>query len=241
MRCYSVCILLISIFLVVALTPAKAFRVLPMVYDLSASGEGARTTIRIENTGANPLPVEIFAQKRMIQEDGSETREPADDDFLIFPPQAVIPPNSAQALRIQYIGKPDIENSVGYVITVAQLPIDFEEEEGAGVRFAFEFGTSVNVIPKGAKASVKVIGASVNQGGKAEALVENKGKAYTRLTYGRWVFKNEDGVRYTLEGDPLREMLAQPLIQPQTKRRIAFDLPEDFSLNGLSIHYESIQ
>ena len=227
----------LSFILICFVVPAHAFRVLPMVYDLAVSGPEATKTIRVDNSDSSRLPVEVFAQKRIIHEDGSETREDAEDDFLIFPPQFSVEAGKSQAIRIQYIGAQDIKQSVGYVITVAQLPVNFKAEEEAGVKFAFEFGTSVNVIPKGAKSDVKILSVKA-KANTAEIVARNNGEAYTRLIYGRWVFSNNAGEEYIIEGDLLRDTLEQPLIQPQTKRKIVLNLPKNYSTQGLRVRYE---
>jgi fimbrial chaperone protein len=227
------------VFLLCFSAEANAFRVAPMVYDLEPAGKEASKTIRIFNTGGDKLPVEIFAEKRIIHEDGSETREPAEDDFLIFPPQAIIDPSATQAIRVQYMGDPTIEESVGYVITVAQLPVDLSKVERSGVTFAFRFGTSVNVVPQGAKPKISTSDAT-GQDGKLAITVKNDGNSYTRLTLGEWFLSNNQGKEYILKGDELKEAISQPLIQPNTTRNITLPLPDDWDSNDIQAGLQAV-
>lgn len=215
---------------------AQAFRVSPMVYDLGPSGAQASKTIRIHNTADDKLPIEIYAEKRVIHEDGSETREPADDDFLLFPPQAILEPNGVQAVRVQYIGDPSIDISQGYVVTVAQIPVDLNNIENSGVQFTFQFGTSVNIIPKGAKAKISVISA-IPKDGKLALNVKNTGKSYTRLSIGEWILSNNAGKKVTISGNELKEAIPQPLIQPNTTRNITLPLPDGWETSDIKAEF----
>ncbi|MGD2134082.1 MAG: fimbria/pilus periplasmic chaperone [Maricaulaceae bacterium] len=212
---------------------AHAFRVAPMVYDLEPIGSGAATTIRIENTGATPLAVELSAARRTIAPDGTESREPAEADFLLFPPQAVVPPGESQSVRVQYVGQPDIRESRNYVVVVRQLPIDLRGDESAGVQFVFAFATSVTVIPDGARPRLAVASISNEEGPDVSVRLLNQGTAMTRLGEWIWRFENEDGETYSLEGDELRAQIPSPMILPGTERVISVTLPADFAGPGV--------
>lgn len=224
------------LFLCLTLNTANAFRVSPMVYDLAPSGPAASKTIRVQNTTEDKLPVEIYAEKRVIHADGSESREPADDDFLIFPPQAIIDANGVQAVRVQYIGDPSIKNSAGYVVTVAQIPVDLKNLENSGVQFTFQFGTSVNVVPSKAKAKIEVLETKPAEGG-VDLHLKNSGNSYTRLSLGQWIFSNNEGKQVILEGNDLKEAISQPLIQPNTERNITLPLPDDWDKSQVQAEF----
>jgi len=231
------CFIFITAFIIfLDISAAHAFRVTPMIADLRPSGGDATTTVRIENTGPKDLPIEVIVERRVIKEDGSETRAPADDDFLVFPPQAVIPPGKTQALRIQYIGDPNIQNSRGYLVTVAQVPVSFEEEQ-SGIQFAFQFGVSINVVPEQAQPDVQIMSYTPAEGG-ISLLLKNEGTAYTRLSYGKWTFTAPSGQTHVLEGEALKEAIQQPLIQPQTTRNIILPVPAAFQTDEVQIVYE---
>ena len=223
----------------ISFTPnAEAFRVSPMTYDLAPHGQNSTKTIRVENRGAKKLSIELIAEKRIIKKDGSDERMPAEDDFLIFPPQAVIEPGSVQAIKVKYIGDPEIKESVGYVVSVAQLPVDFTGEEGqSGVSVSFKFGTSVNVVPKGSKEKIKITDQKVVKDNKVKISLKNEGNKYSRMIYGKWPFTNSQGKKFELQDEKLNSAISQPLIQPNSERVIEIKLPDDFNTDGLKIDY----
>ena len=106
--------------------PALAFRVEPMSAELASAGPQSKGEIRIENPHDHPITVELVSETRDFDANGKETRTPAEDDFLIFPPQTLVQPGKTQLIRYQYIGDPKISATKAYVINVRQLPIDLK-------------------------------------------------------------------------------------------------------------------
>jgi len=203
-----------------------------MTYELTPSGRGATQDVRVENTDATPLPVELHVERRHIGLNGEDLREPADDDFVIFPPQGIVPPNGFQNFRVQYIGDPAITETALYVVTVAQLPVDTSATDASGVKFLFNLGTSVAVSPPGTTANVvtKSVEPSATAG-MLKVTVVNEGKRFARLHTGAWTFSSQ-GRTETLEGEPLRGAVAQPLIEPGATRILELPVGEGFVREG---------
>jgi fimbrial chaperone protein len=204
---------------------AEAFRVSPMQLDLEPLSGRNSSTIIIENTGDEPVAVEMRVEHRVIHPDGTETRTPRDDDFLVFPPMATVQPNRTQAVRVQYLGQEPLTTSQSFIVFAKQLPVDFSDAN-TGVQFAFEFGVSVQVVPPKAAPAVAATVKTL----KANSVVldvENTGTKYARLTLGRWILHDDAGQIGELTSDALREAIAQPLIQPQTTRVIELPLPDN--------------
>lgn len=213
--------------------PAGAFRVLPMTYDLAPIGSGATQVIRVENLGDRPLTVELYAERRDILEDGSERRTPADEDFIIFPPQSIIQPTETRAFRVQYLGEPRLERSVTYAVTVAQLPIELDGEAETGVQVVFAFSTLANVVPPGSRSALEVREVRPDPaGGGVLVLVENTGTRYGRVTEGSWTIGNGAGAEVALAGEPLREAVEIALVQPGTRRLIHLPVPAGLVAGG---------
>ncbi|WP_162997998.1 MULTISPECIES: molecular chaperone [Brevundimonas] len=222
-------------------TPASAMRVQPMSYDLTPSGRGATQDIRVENTNATPMPVEIRVERRHIGLNGEETREPAEDDFLVFPPQGIVPPNGFQNFRVQYIGDPALTQTALYVITVAQLPVNTTGAESSGVQFLFNLGTSVAVSPEGSTADVQVTSVEpAAEANKLRVTVTNRGNRYARLHNGSWTFTTAGGASETLIGEDLRAAVSQPLIEPGATRIIELPVSERFVREGASARFEYV-
>ncbi len=233
MRSRSLAVLLGLLAAVIGAWPAEAFRVLPMTYDLAPIGSGATQVLRVENLGDRPLTVELYAERRDILEDGSERRTPADDDFVIFPPQSIIQPAETRAFRVQYLGEPRLERSVTYAVSVAQLPIELDGEAETGVQVVFAFSTLANVVPPGSRAVLEVREVRPDPaGGAVLVLVENTGTRYGRVTEGSWLIGNAAGAEATLAGEPLREAVAIGLVQPGTTRLIRLPVPAGLETGG---------
>ena len=68
--------------------PALAMRMSPMVAEISVSGAGLqRAHRRRQRQRAQPMPYETHITRVEFDENGALHETPADDDFLVFPPQ----------------------------------------------------------------------------------------------------------------------------------------------------------
>jgi fimbrial chaperone protein len=227
--------------LVLAVTPAFAMRVQPMSYDLTPSGRGATQDVRVENTENRPMPVEIRVERRHIGQNGEETREPAEDDFLIFPPQGIVPSNGFQNFRVQYIGDPAITKTALYVVTVGQLPVNTTSAESSGVQFLFNLGTSVAVSPQGSSPDIQVSSVEVSdKPGLLRITVTNRGNRYARLHNGSWTFSAASGGSEVLSGDKLRAAVSQPLIEAGATRIIELPVSDDFVREGAKAKFDYV-
>lgn len=224
--------------LFVASAAHAGVRVEPMSYDLTTSGTGARQDLRVENTAAQPTPVDIFVERREILPDGTEKRTPAEDDFLVFPPQGIIPANGFQTFRVQYIGAP-VTQTVLYTITIAQQPVDMSGSGESGVQVLFNLGTLAAVSPPGSEPQLVIENvAPSDEAGKVRVTVSNEGNRYTRLRTGRWTLTDGKGASETLEGQALQNAVAQPLIEPGTRRIIDLPVGTAFIREGAKAKYE---
>ncbi|NLR72712.1 molecular chaperone [Novosphingobium sp. ERN07] len=166
--------------LVLPQAPAAAYQVAPMIYDLKPSGSGAATIIRVRNDGDKPLTIELEAEKRAFDENGAETRTPADDDFVLFPVQAVVQPGKTQAVRVQYVGKPDLAQSETYLVTVRQVPVALPDQKQSGVQMVFNFSTMATIVPEGAKPAVTVV-STTREGADTVLRLRNDGNRYANI------------------------------------------------------------
>ncbi len=224
--------------LFMAAAASAGIRVTPMSYDLTPSGPGSRQDLRVENTSAQPVPVDIFVERREILPDGTERRTPADDDFLIFPPQGIIPGNGFQTFRIQYIGAP-VSKTVLYTVTVAQQPVDTSGSGQTGVQVVFNLGTLAAVSPPGSEARLVIERVEPgSEPGKLRVTVLNEGNRYTRLRGGTWTLTGGNGTTETLAGEDLQRAVSQPLIEPGTRRVIELPVGLAFIREGATARYE---
>src|SRR3546814_611612 len=84
----------------------------------------------------------------LISEAGELELTPADEQFLVFPPQRIVPPQSQQVFRVQYIGEPELATSEIYYMQIRQIPVDIAAGQSQ-VQIVVNFNVLVNVIPDG--------------------------------------------------------------------------------------------
>lgn len=218
----------------IALAPsARAHEVEPLIIDLAPSGRGASATMRVTNRDPVPVAVEIYAERRLIDEFGNETRERADDDFLLVPAQLRVEPGQTSTFRIRYIGEP-VERSVGYAVTVAQLQL--ENVEQTGVQILVNFAASVHVVPRNAKSDLTASAARIDTGEDGKAMVgfviTNAGNRHQGMAAGRITLSNAAGAEMVIEGEAMRDALKHTLIPAMASRQVALALPEGWAADS---------
>lgn len=212
--------------------PVQAHRVYPMSYELAPAGSGAATVLRVDNTTERALTLEVSVEKRSWDERGNETRTPADEDFLILPPQMIVEPGKTQAIRVQYVGAPALDQTAMYVVGVNQVPVA-DPTAGTGVQFVINFGTAAYVVPAGAKTELKIVSvAEAGEAGKMEVVLENSGARYAPLGNTTWTFTNGAGQKMELSGDPLRETLVASVVPSGGRRIFTVPAEEGFALTA---------
>lgn len=217
---------------------ADAFRLTPMRYVLEPSGPGAEITLRLENTFAVDLPVEVEIYKRTVSEDGKEQRISGEADFLVFPPQSLVPVGAEQAFRVRYIGPPNIADMQSYVVVVRQLSIR-DPQAGSGVEVMLALGTAAYVSPPGATAELSLsLAEGADDNGKAIIWVQNDGNAYGYIDRFSIVLTSADGTSATVPSALFAADLESPLVMPGSRRRLVVPVPE--ALVGRAIASASI-
>ena len=140
-------------------SPVLAMRVSPMVIEMETRGSQAVARIEVQNINAANLAFQTRIFRMEIDKDGKITETPADDQFLVFPPQGVLPASGRQVVRLQWVGDSEMAASQAYYVSVEQLPVPFEpgsaDSVGAQVQVLYNMRALVVVAPPGAKPDVK--------------------------------------------------------------------------------------
>lgn len=218
-----------------------AYSVTPMRFELRPSGAEAQTTMTIDNTNAYAMTLEVLPYSIDLGEDGIEVLTPAADDFLIFPPQALIGPGKQQNVRVQYIGDPSIERSRIYRVRVEQIAIDMSGNQDAGVNMALNFSTLASVVPEGATPALSVTSVEAAGPDRARVVIENGGDAYGRMLASEIVLA-QDGREATLSGEQLLAMQGQNasgLYLPGRRRALTIVLPDGFAADRMQVSIAS--
>lgn len=136
--------------LVLAFAPmaAQAARVSPMIAEVRPLGRGSIARVELTNDSQAEFPIEVQMFRGVISEEGELELTPADEDFLVFPAQRVVPARSQQVFRVQYIGEPELAASQIYYMQIRQIPVKVAPDQSQ-VQVVVNFNVLVNVIPEG--------------------------------------------------------------------------------------------
>lgn len=233
---------------------ADAMRVSPMVSEMTTTGAGSSARIEVGNIGSAAMPFETLITQLEVGPDGEMVEKPADESFLVFPPQGLVPSNGRQVVRVQWVGEPNIEASRAYYLWVRQLPVDFTPKgEGGGslqVSVLYTMKALLVVAPPGAEPDVQVesaipamvsppapqIDPSLGGGEQVapppepglEVTVVNRGKRYALMSGATWTISATDkaGQPYlkTLSGQLVSETVGVGYLAPLGGRR-TFKIP----------------
>jgi fimbrial chaperone protein len=210
-----------AVLFALGIAPAAALNVQPLSLEMVAVGPNARAVIQVVNDSAKPMPVEVAIKKLDIAADGKTSESPAGDEFLVFPPQAVVPPGATQSFRIQWVGSPDLKKSETFMFSVNQIPVKMKAGE-SGVQMVFNFGVVVSVAPSGAQSALKVLSAEAGSDGKkhgAAVTVENASNMYSYFSDATLTLQSGSW-RKVLSPGELKELIGYGVVLPGKKRRI---------------------
>lgn len=224
---------LLSIALLCAAAPAAfAFSVQPLLVEIEPGRSGA---IRVENTRPEPLTIEVTITRRSVDQDGQQTRAPADDDFVVLPPQMVIQPGRVQVVRLQWVGDEPPTQSISYYANLREVPVALAPTEGAQLQVAFAFDIAVHVLPRNVRPQLALTGAQIARNAQGAPVmrltIENSGDRYAYLqdaSYDLEVLDSSGAViaRPSFTKDALSEILGVTLLEPHKSRTADLPLPD---------------
>lgn len=222
-----------------------AMRVHPLLIEMESVGRTSSATLSVGNEGANKLPVEVAVERLTLDENAQASYSPADDDWLIFPPQTIIPPGGQQNFRLQWLGEPELAQSQSYHVVVKQVPVALPEGQ-SGIQLVYNFRALVNVAPPGVKPELVVLESTIvkdkDDQPRIALLLENKSPAHGLLTKHEVKLKLTDAQgktlwKYQLLRDEIFQRIGAGLVQPDNKRRfvLPLDLPETAGNIGVKV------
>jgi fimbrial chaperone protein len=207
-------------------SPADAITVSPMNIEMISVGPRSHALVSVVNDSDLPLPIEAALSVLTLDENGkARGKGAASDDFLIMPPQALIPPGATQNFRVQWLGDPAMEGSKSYLLYLNQIPVK-QPKGQSGVQVVVSMGVMINVAPAKGEPHLKVVATSVatdKSGRRIPVItVENTSrvhallpKATIHLASGSWTS--------TLTPRAIGDRIGIGLVQPGKRRR--FKLP----------------
>ncbi|MCB1518989.1 MAG: molecular chaperone [Hyphomicrobiaceae bacterium] len=215
---------------------AKAMSVTPIQVEMTSAGSSGRAQVTVNNDANEPLPVEIVLQKLSLDEKGNRKLSKAGEDFLIFPPQALIAPGSSQVFRLQWVGEPMMPASESYLMSVNQVPVKLPKGKSA-VQIVMSFGVIINVAPPQGKPTLAVVGTGVEKdkrtGKRYPTLtVQNSSNVHALLPQSTLKLSG-GGWSKSMSSTELAEKIGVGLVQPGKKRR--FVVPVELPANVASV------
>lgn len=159
MTCWLRSFTLSPVLVLMTLAPASAFKLQPISRVFESTGAGTTQSYEVINDKSEPIAVEVSVVERKINLEGQETHQPADSDFLIYPPQILLPPGGIQTIRVTWMGDPNPSKELAYRLIAEQLPIKTEQPnllsqvEGS-VKILIRYIGSLYVRPKGSRHKV---------------------------------------------------------------------------------------
>lgn len=203
---------------------AEAARVSPMIVEVEPVGRGSIARVELTNTGQGEFPVEVQMFRGVISETGELELTPADDQFLVFPAQRVVPARSQQVFRVQYIGEPELAASEVYYMQIRQIPVQIAPGQSQ-VQVVVNFNVLINVIPDGATPEpvVESIRPTVRENVTGiEVRLTNQGTRYFTAGTMPWQVSGtaEDGTAVDLSLPPERmaELIGVGVVAPGRAR-----------------------
>ncbi len=229
---------LFSFFLWVS--PSFAMTVTPMQIEMTSTGRTSKGVITVVNDGDRALPVELLVKKAVIAEDGAAVTSPAGDEFLVMPPQALIPPGATQNFRIQWLGEPMLDKSESFFIYVNQIPVKLSRQANS-VQVVFSMGVMVNVAPPQGKAELDVVASNIivdKRGRRRLAItVENPANVHALLPQSS-IRVSGGGWSETIAGGELAQQIGIGLVQPGRRRRFVLPITVPPSVTNVQCSLE---
>ncbi len=244
---------------VVGAIPAQAARVTPMVTEITP--EGTRSVVRLEvtNDEDRDVPFELTMHRGTISETGEVSLVPADERFVVFPPQTVIAANSQQVFRIQFLPAPDVTTSEIYYASISQIPVELEPTDSR-IQLLMRFNVLVNLVPSGTQADpvvdyIRFVERERPAGAEAEAAetaaniverglevrVSNNGTRYFGAGETGWTIAGRDvsGDTFTeiLDERQVRENTGLGIVAPGKSRVFFIPMDRDLDPESLSVSF----
>lgn len=223
----------------------NAARVTPMIVELEPTGGRSVARIELSNPGQSDFPVEVQMYRGVITEEGELQLTPADEEFLLFPAQIVVPSTSQQVFRVQYIGEPELAKSEVFYMKIKQIPLPIPANQSK-VQVVVNFNVLINVVPDGVSPEpfVETIRSAEREGVPGiEVRVSNRGTRFFLAGTLPWQISGETQSGETFEErrtpDEMASSIGVGVVAPDRAR--IFFVPLDQPLAEESIKVELIQ
>lgn len=227
-----------------SISPALAFKLEPISRVFEPSGAGATQSYQVINDTSEKIAVEISMLKRKISLEGEETTEKADDDFLVYPSQIILPPQGVQSVRVTWLGNPNPEKELNYRLMAEELVVNLKDPKQSQtettkgvVKVMFRYMGSVYIRPKNAQSKV-VLNSITHEKGKdgndlLVIIFDNQGTRRTALSELNLNLTSEKGTQFTLKSEQLKGV-NNGVILAGNQRRFSIPWPQQLPVGKVT-------
>ena len=227
-----------------AISPALAFKLDPISRVFEPAGAGATQSYKIINDSSEQIAVELSMVKRKISLEGQESTEKADDDFLVYPSQIILPPQGVQSVRVTWLGNPNPEKELNYRLVAEQLAVNLKDPKQSqsetttgGVKMMFRYMGSVYIRPKNAQSKVVLNGITHEKGKDGKDLLvitfDNQGTRRAVLSELNLNLTSDKGTQFTLKPEQL-EGVNNGVILSGNQRRFSIPWPQQLPIGKVT-------
>ncbi|MBO9623978.1 MAG: molecular chaperone [Sphingomonas sp.] len=238
-----------------------AMRVSPMIVEMATVGSDAVARIEVQNLNAGRLPFETRISRLTFDENGVPSETPADADFVVFPPQGMLPQGARQVIRLQWVGG-DIPVSQAYYLSVNQLPIPADSAAAgasAQVQVVYHMKALVVVAPPNAEPNVRAISAkqidfqppaapTAKPGDPLpskvpgiEITMQNSGRRHAMMAALKWVLEGKDPAgkpaRVVISEEDLSRGVGSGYVPAGGRRVFRFPLARTFGPGPITVKF----
>lgn len=216
--------ILTTIFLLLTTFSASALQMNPLSLVLKPSGGGSKQSVTVSNESNKPIAVQFSVTTRQ-QINNKEVRHPADKDFMIYPPQMIIPPRSTQKVRVEWLGAGKLPREKAYRLIAEQVYVSLDNKNQTGVKMLMTLVGALYVQPNGMKSNLKVNSVK-RHGNQLAVIVSNSGNRHRLMKYATLILRN-GGQTIALKGKQLLGLDGNNVLGGSTKRFFV-PLPKGF-------------
>jgi len=207
--------ILTTVFLLLTTFSANALQMTPLSIVLKPSGGGTKQSVRVTNESNKPIAVQFSVTTRK-QINNKEIRTPADKDFMIYPPQTIIPAKTTQKVRVEWLGSGNMQKEQAYRFIAEQVHVSLDAQKQTGVNMLMTLIGGLYVQPSGTKSIVQVK-AVQRHGNQLAVTLTNSGTRHQILRFATLNLKGSGKV-LSLKGKSLKGIEGNNVLSGATKR-----------------------
>lgn len=104
-------------------TESAAYQFEPISRVFAPAGSKATQSFEVVNDGAERIAITVSFATLDRDDAYVESNRDAEDEFLAFPAQVIIPPGGKQTVRVTWLGTTKLAREQAYRIIIAQVPL----------------------------------------------------------------------------------------------------------------------